>query len=311
MLFYLTFISQRMISLISLDLDGNGKQKWQQGTKIIILHCKGEGKQKVSRSFKSWPSHKEPKIKIAIKNNSLHWHFLFHCLTVTGRAEFLFLTDLQAEGDMIAGTIQLACASPQSTVQADRLLLTPPLQFSLSELWLIFQQWPRYLIVIFWTTSYWRNHLTDCGTAGWKIGSVHLARKFFIVFLFSYYCICSKHTCDLSITLHTLKVKALEVFLSHLYKQIFLHWCCYKQWGRVVFENCNAAVSSALTDTSLGVISSKSTTLSQKHPHIIFPFAVISLSLFFSSQRFSFSVYSLLSWTMRLSLSCLSPCGAV
>lgn len=71
--------------------------------------------------------------------------------------------------------------------------------------------------------------------------------------------------------------------LSHLFKQVFSHWCCYKQWGRVVFENHNAGVSSALTDAWFGVISSKSTTLLQKHPHIIFPFAVISLSLFFST----------------------------
>lgn len=48
-------------------------------------------------------------IKRTLNNNSLHRHFSFHCLTVTDDAKFLFLTDLPAEGNATAGTVQLVC----------------------------------------------------------------------------------------------------------------------------------------------------------------------------------------------------------
>lgn len=111
MLQYL-LITQRIISLTSWDL-----VEWEWQAELATrnqndhIHFKGGRKIKAVQLIQKLiiPSHKSATIKIAINNNSLHWHFLFHCLTVTGRAEFLFLTDLQAEGNVTAGTIQLAC----------------------------------------------------------------------------------------------------------------------------------------------------------------------------------------------------------
>lgn len=49
------------------------------------------------------PSYKSPPTNIPINNGSVHWYFLLHCLTVTGKAEFLFLIDFHAEWNLTAG----------------------------------------------------------------------------------------------------------------------------------------------------------------------------------------------------------------